>query len=55
MLEGRTYRNDIIIGEAAMRLAVDSFGRDGAPDSQSVTMRAQTFYKWLMDERKSGY
>lgn len=53
MLENTTYRSDMIIGEAALRLAVDSFGEAGAPTDSAAIDRAKKFYLWLNDENKA--
>lgn len=52
MLEDTNMRNDIKIGEVAMRLAVDSYGRDGADSAEDVVRRSKVLYAWLMTERK---
>ena len=51
-LDGKTYRSDIHIGAEAMRLAVDSFGKDGSPSTIHLMDRAKQIYAWLLLERK---
>lgn len=51
-LDRKDFRSDIVIGAEAMRLAVDSFGREGAPDDAAIVSRTKVLYAWLLNERK---
>ena len=51
-LRREDFRSDIVLGETALRLAVDSYGREGAPNGEAVVSRAAVIYAWLIRERK---
>jgi hypothetical protein len=48
----KDFRSDIVIGAEAMRLAVDSYGREGCNNELALMSRAKTIYAWLLTERK---
>lgn len=51
-LDRKDFRSDIVLGEVALRLAVDSFGRDGSPSDTELIDRTKRIYQWLLMERK---
>lgn len=51
-LDRKDFRSDIVLGEVALRLAVDSYGDKGAASGDAIVNRAKTIYSWLLMERK---